>query len=461
MMILQSALAAVVCLGSLILLHEFGHFVVARLCGVKVLRFSIGFGSVLWSVRLGRDQTEWAISALPLGGYVKMLDARGGDLGDLPEADLRREFTRQNVWKRIAIIAAGPLTNLLIAIALFTGVYIYGVDEPVATVTLRAIEPRAAAAATPAWQAGLRDGDTVKSVNGQAVVSWADMRWQLVQSAIDKQGARLVVERPGQGRLHVEIPAAAMAATDPSADVPSRLGLSPALPPPVISDMEPGSPAARAGLQRGDLLLAVDGKPVRDGVDFIAIVRGAANKVVQLRLRRGGQELVLPVTPQPVQVEDYNRKGTVTVGKIGALLDTRAAMITVRSSPIAAVGKACARVWDTSVMSLKMIGKMVTGEASLKNVTGPIAIADYAGKTAQMGVSYYLNFTAFVSISLAVMNLLPIPVLDGGYLLYYSLEVLTGRSVSRRFFEIAQGLGFGLLIALMALAMFNDVSQRL
>jgi regulator of sigma E protease len=453
---LQTVLAFVVCLGSLIVFHELGHYLVARWCGVKVLRFSVGMGKVVWSRRFGPDQTEWAISALPLGGYVKMLDAREGELTGLPEADLRREFTRQNVWKRIAIVAAGPLANFLIAIVLFTGLYMHGIEEPSSKISVTA---GTATTATAAAQAGLQNGDVVTAVNDQPVQVWSELRWQFIQSAIDKHEIRLAIERAGQGRVAATLPASALAGLDLEGDVPAQLGVGVSRPAPLVQQVMPGSPAERAGLREGDLLSAVDGVAVADGIAFIDIIRASAGKTVQVDLQRSGQPLTVSMTPQAEQAK--TSKGTVTVGKIGAYVALLPDMIKVPSSPVAAVGKAVGKVWDTCTMTLKMIGKMITGEASLKNVTGPITIADYAGQTARMGVASYLSFIAFISISLGVMNLLPIPVLDGGHLLYYSLEVLTGRSVPERVGEIAQRLGMGLLLTLMLLAVFNDVARLL
>ena len=463
---LQTVLAFVVCLGSLVIFHELGHYLVARWCGVKVLRFSVGMGKVVWSRRFGPDQTEWAVSALPLGGYVKMLDAREGELAGLPEADLKREFTRQNVWKRIAIVAAGPLANFLIAIILFAGLYMHGIEEPSSKIGIHGINPQGeviAAESTAAWQAGLRGGDVITAINDQPVAVWSELRWQLIQIAIDKSEARIVVERAGQGRFTFVLPPSSMANLNLEGDVPSELGIGVSRPAPVVRQVVAGGPADRAGLLPGDLLLAVDGSAVADGIAFIDIMRASAGKTVQVALQRAGQPLTLAVTPQAEQAktEAKNGKGTVTVGKIGAYVALQPDMISVPSSPVAAVGKAMVRVWDTCTMTLKMIGKMITGEASLKNVTGPITIADYAGQTARMGAASYLSFIAFISISLGVMNLLPIPVLDGGHLLYYSLEVLTGRSVPERVGEIAQRLGMGLLLTLMLLAVFNDVARLL
>jgi len=448
---IQTVLAFIFCLGPLVVFHELGHYLVARWCGVKVLRFSVGMGKVVWSRRFGKDQTEWALSALPLGGYVKMLDAREGELAGLPESDLQREFTRQNVWKRIAIVAAGPIANFLVAIVLFAGLYMHGVEEPSSKISVRA--------ASPAAQAGLQSGDIVTAANEQPVHVWSELRWQFIQSAIDQHEVRLAVERPGQGRVALTVPATALKDMDLEGDVPSQLGLGVALPAPVVLRVLPGSPAERAGLAAGDLLTGVDGVAVADGQGFIEKIRSAPGRAVQVTLQRAGQPLTVSVVPQAGEAK--SGKGTVTVGKISAEIANRPDMIRVPSAPLAALQKSVVRVWDTCTMTLKMIGKMVTGEVSLKNVTGPITIADYAGQTARLGLEYYLSFIAFISISLGVMNLLPIPVLDGGHLLYYSLEVLTGRSVPERVGEIAQRLGMGLLLSLMLLAVFNDVVRLL
>lgn len=463
MNLLQTLVAFIVCLGTLVTIHELGHYLVARWCGVKVLRFSVGMGKVVWSRRYGPDQTEWVISALPLGGYVKMLDAREGNLAGLPEADLQREFTRQSVWKRIAIVAAGPLANFLLAIVLFAGLYMYGVQEPASKVS---VQPTAGESkgASAAWVAGVRSGDLITAVNGQSVAAWSDLRWQLIQGVINTSDVQLSVERAGQGHYNFVLPAVLLAGLDVEGDVPGDLGLGMARPLPVVQQVIAGGPAARAGLLADDLLLAVDGTPVADGIAFIEIIRGAAGRTVQVQVRRAGQELTLAMVPQgEVQpaAKGGKDKGTVTVGKISAYIALAPDMIKVVSSPPAAVLKAVQRVWETSVLSVKMVGKMLIGEASLKNVTGPLTIADYAGQTARAGVASYLGFIAFISISLGVMNLLPIPVLDGGHLLYYSLEVLTGRSVPERFGGIAQRFGIGLLLTLMLLAVFNDVVRLL
>ncbi|GGY48599.1 RIP metalloprotease RseP [Pseudoduganella albidiflava] len=452
MNLLQTVAAFLVALGTLVVIHELGHYLVARWCGVKVLRFSVGMGRVVWSRKIGPDQTEWAVSALPLGGYVKMLDARDQDVKDIPAADLPREFTRQNVWKRIAIVAAGPIANFLLAIVLFAGLYMVGIEEPATRIA-------APGAQTPAALAGLDRDDVIRAVNGNAVAGWSELRWQLIEAVVaskDGEGARIEAERPGRGRFTFTVPAATLRAIDLDGDVPGELGFNIWLPAPVLGKVDPAGAGARAGLRGGDQVVAMDGKAVLDIGAFSAAIREAAARTVQLDVRRDGETMRVLVVPEAVAGKDG-----VTVGKIKVELLGRPDMIVVADGPFAAVAKAARKVWDTSVLTVRMIGRMIIGEVSWKNVTGPITIADYAGQSSRIGLASYLSFVAVVSISLGVMNLLPIPVLDGGHLLYYSLEVLTGRPVPERFGEIAQRLGVGLLVTLMALAVFNDVARLL
>lgn len=452
MTLITTLLAFIVALGSLVTLHELGHYLVARLCGVKVLRFSVGMGKVVYSRKFGKDQTEWAISALPLGGYVKMLDSRDPDTGVLTQDEMAREFTRQSVWRRMAIIAAGPLANFLVAIVLYAGLFMHGIEEPSSKIGVVAEQ-------STAYLAGLRTGDTVHSVNGSDVASWSELRWELMQAALDKQAARIEVRRPDRGVQEATIAAASLAELDLEGDVLGKLGLVLARPAPMLGKIMPGGAAERAGLQPGDLILAIDDKPMTDGIAVIETLMASPGKTLQVLLRRHGQDLSVPVTPEGEAGK--GSQAAVTVGKIKAEIALTPDMIVVASGPFQAVGKGVVKVWDTSIMSLKMLGKMLTGEVSLKNVTGPITIADYAGQTARIGLVSYLSFIAFISISLGVMNLLPIPVLDGGHLLYYSLEVLTGRPLPERVGEIAQRLGLGLLLTLMVLAVFNDVLRLL
>jgi regulator of sigma E protease len=299
----------------------------------------------------------------------------------------------------------------------------------------------------------LRGGDLIASVNGEATLVWSDLRWQIIEAALAKGEARLQVQRAGHGAVSVTLPATSLASLDLDGDVLGKLGIALARPLPVLGKIVDGGAAARAGLRSGDLIIGVDGKAVQDGIAFIDIMRASGGKTVMLKVERAGQSLLLPVTPE---VEP----GTA-LGKIKAEVALMPEMVTLASKPPVALMKGVVKVWDTSVLTLKMIGKMILGELSLKNVTGPITIADYAGQTARVGVISYLSFIAFISISLGVMNLLPIPVLDGGHLLYYAVEVLTGRPVSERVVAISQRLGVGLLVALMALAVFNDLTRLL
>ncbi|XYJ12495.1 RIP metalloprotease RseP [Telluria sp. B2] len=442
---LYTAVAFLLALGPLIIFHELGHYLVARLCGVKVLRFSVGMGKVVWSRRFGRDQTEWAVSALPLGGYVQMLDARDPATAPKSEAELAREFTRQGVWKRIAIVAAGPIANFLLAIALFAALFMHGTQEP-------ATKLAAMAANTPAYAAGLRGGDEILAVNGEPVQSFSELRWAVTHLAVDREAARLDVRGANGSQYAATIPASAFGAVDPEGDVMSALGIEVWVGMAKVGQAVEGGPGARAGLRPGDVVEAVDGKPLVDAADFVRTVRAAPERTLQLQVRRDGALLSLPLTPE----RDAQGQGVAKVQLAPAV-----GFVTVQDGPIEALQKGARRTWEMTALTFKMIGKIVTGQASLKNVTGPLTIADYAGQTARMGLATFLGFIAVVSVSLGVMNLLPIPVLDGGHLLYYSLEVLTGRPLSERIQAFAQRAGVGLLFMLMALAVFNDLGRLL
>lgn len=450
MAFLQTLIAFFVALGVLIIVHELGHYWVARWCGVKVLRFSVGMGRIVYSRRIGPDQTEWALSALPFGGYVKMLDAREQDLAGLPPEELTREFTRQAVWKRIAIVAAGPLANFLLAIAIFSGLYSHGIPEPTARL-------RAVAENTPAYEAGLRGGELVTAVNGEQVRIWSDLRWKLMQLAVEHASARLDVERPNPGAAGgklldtVKLPLGGLTAEDLEGDFLAKLGLDLARPKAVLGHILDDGPAKRAGLQEGDVIQAINGTRITDGLAFVELVRASPGKPLLLQGRRNGQDFNVTVTP-----ETLVRNGK-QYGRIKAEVPMAPEMTVASDPPLVALSKAVGKTWESSILTLKMLGKMILGEVSWKNITGPITIADYAGQTARVGMISYLSFIAFISISLGVMNLLPIPVLDGGLLLYYSLEVLTGRTIPERIGDMAQRAGVGILMTLMAVAVFNDI----
>jgi regulator of sigma E protease len=449
MTLLHTILAFVIALGTLVIVHELGHYSVARLCGVKVLRFSVGMGRVIYSRRFGRDQTEWAISILPLGGYVKMLDARDQSVATMKPEDLSREFTRQSVWRRIAIVAAGPLANFLLAIAVFAGLYMYGMPEPVPKL-------RAPAEQTVAFNSGLRGGETIESVNGQSVRSWSDVRWQLLQLALEKKDADIVWRKPdtlgagGDVTASGVLPLNALSAEDLEGDFLTILGLSLARPPAILGKILEG-PAADAGLQSGDRILTVDGVTLQDGLAFVEAVRASPGRALQVTGVRDGAPFTATMTPEA------HTEGDQTFGRVRVEVPLAPEMSTVSETFGTAIVRGAQRTWNTSILTLKMIGRMIIGEVSLKNITGPITIADYAGQTARIGLASYLSFIAFISISLGVMNLLPIPVLDGGHLLYYLVEIVTGKPVSERVGEIAQRAGLGILLVLMLVAAFNDI----
>ena len=451
MNLLQTLLAFAVVLGVLISIHEFGHYLAARLCGVKVLRFSLGMGRVIFMRRFGADQTEFALSLLPLGGYVKMLDAREQDLSAISAADLPREFGRQSVWKRMIIVAAGPVANFLLAIVLYAGLFLHGVPEPIAKI-------RVSSTSSVAAQAGLQHGDLIISVAGQTVQSWGDMQWRLLQLALAKSNAELEVERfdvaTGQSlRRVVDLPLKQLSGQDLEADFLARLGLGLARPAAVLGPVLAGGPAAQAGLRQADLVLAVDGVAMLDGLALTETINASPGKELHFKIARGKE--ILEIQAKPL-AEEVNGK---TIGRLKIQMMLAPQMVVSSASLPQAVSKSVSKTWDASVMSVSMLGKMLIGEVSLKNITGPITIADYAGQTSRSGWISYISFMALISISLGVMNLLPIPVLDGGHLLYYSLEVLTGKPVPERFGEIAQRVGVALLLAMMAVAFFNDIAR--
>ncbi|WP_042299038.1 RIP metalloprotease RseP [Paraburkholderia kururiensis] len=484
MNLLTELVAFIVAIGVLVVVHEYGHYSVARLCGVKVLRFSIGFGKPLARWVSKKTGVEWVVAALPLGGYVKMLDEREvvEDAVPIPAEDLPRAFNRQAVGKRIAIVAAGPFANFLLAIVLFAAVFATGVREPVAIVA-------APAAGTVAAQAGFEGGEkivAIRDANGaqaEPVRSWSDLRWKLLGAALDHE--RVVLSaRDGQGTYDFPVNLAGLSSQDLDDDFMSKLGFDVGGATLRVAAVEPGSAAQRAGLAAGDTLRRMDGRPVDSAESFIAYVKAHAGKPVVLEVEHGAPQQTqqkagasdaanksaesaraaavtvqptsqLTVVPAPQRDEETGR----SVGRIGAALATDAPSVDVHYGPIESVRMGATRTWDIAVYSLRMFGRMVTGEASLKNLSGPVTIADYAGKSARLGPSAFLSFLALVSISLGVLNLLPIPVLDGGHLLYYLVEAVTGKAVSDRWQLVLQRAGLACIVALSAIALFNDLAR--
>jgi len=446
---MTTLLAFLATLAILIIFHEFGHYLVARLAGVKVLRFSIGFGKVILQ-RTDKRGTEWALAAFPLGGYVKMLDEREAPVA--PEL-LEQAFNRKSVAARSAIVAAGPLANFLLAILLFWALFMSGV--PILKPVLG--EPPSA---TPAALAGIKAGEMVTAINGERVESFQDMHWLALKHAIGDD--RLSVDTlDAKGYLaHRSLVLTNKDETFEQAPL-KALGLVRYLPPlpPVLAELTAGGVAARAGLLPGDRIRTVNGHPISQWDEVVSAVRAAPNVSLRIQVERRGQQREFVVVPESVQTHGQRS------GRIGAAPQIDPTLLApfqdeARYGPIEAFSRALGRTWELSAFSLQMMGRMLVGEASLKNLSGPITIADYAGQSAASGTASFVAFLALVSISLGVLNLLPVPLLDGGHLLYYFAEFLTGRPVPERVQEIGQRLGIGLLGLLMFFALFNDL-QRL
>ncbi len=447
---MTTLLAFIVAIAVLVVIHEFGHYWVARLYGVKVLRFSVGFGKALYTKRFANGETEWVIAAIPLGGYVKMLDEREGEV---EPHELHRAFNRQPVLRRMAIAVAGPVANLLLAIALYWMLFVHGV--PGLKPLLGEVAPQ-----TPAAAAQLQAQETIISINGRATPSWQEVRWALLDLALQDAEVRIEGRTElGEVVQHV-LDLKVLVPADLDGDFLHKLGLQPYQPPvvPVIGKLIEGGVAQRVGLRAGDHILRVDGRAITHWKELVETVRSHPGQVLRLDIERDGSLLNLDITPEASREEGF------TIGKIGAApyIDRQAfdaLLIEVRYAPLAALGQAVRKTWETSVLSLKMLGKMVLGEMSLKNLSGPITIADYAGQSAHMGVAAYLSFLALISISLGVLNLLPIPLLDGGHLLYYTVELIKGSPVSEKAWEAGQKVGIALLVTLMVLALYNDFSR--
>ena len=447
-------MAFALALGMLVVIHELGHFMVARLCGVKVLRFSVGFGKVLWLRRFGKDDTEWALALIPLGGFVRMLDEREAPVA---EHELARAFNRQSVWKRFAIVAAGPLSNLLLAIVLYWLLFMQG------TLELRALidtpPPQ-----SPAAIAGMQAGEEILRINNQAVETWQDVRWQLVEQLVSRQDIALETVNAQQELNLRHLPSALSDPADLEQDPGALLGLLPYRPrlPAIIGEVTKDSAAARAGMKTGDRVLAIDGQTVQGWSDVVQQVRAAPGKTLNFVVQRGASTLAMPLQAATAE-ENGQRIGRIGVGVQALDEKQQAAMdalfITKQYDFMAAGKKAWTQTWDMSTFTLKMMGRMLTGELSWKNISGPVTIADYAGRSAQMGWVAYLNFIALISISLGVLNLLPIPILDGGHLLYYVAEIVKGGPLSERVMEIGQQIGLTLLLMLMAFAFYNDINR--
>jgi regulator of sigma E protease len=442
--------AFIIALGILIIVHELGHYLVARLVGVKVLRFSVGFGKPLVSRRFGSDGTEWALAAFPLGGYVKMLDETEGPV---PPEEMHRAFNRQSVGRRSLVVLAGPSANLLLAVLLYVMLFMTGVDE------LRPILG-APPIGTAAARAGIENGELVRSVSGKPVATLTDLRWELMRSVLDRQAVELELENQRGEIAFRKLDTSEIDVDQLDSDFARKLGFAPFTPPirPVIGQIKPGSVADAAGIRVDDEVIAVDGRAIHSWGEFVEAVSGAPGKLVVLTIRRAEQTVAVDVVPRSVE-ESGKTIGRIGVGARDDPNIRKQLVIHLRLGPIDAFARAFRQTWDTSILSVRMIGRMLTGQLSWKNISGPVTIADYAGQSAQLGLSHYLKFLALISISLGVLNLLPIPVLDGGHLLYYFAEFIKGGPLSERVMEIGQQIGLGLLILLMVFAFYNDINR--
>jgi regulator of sigma E protease len=434
----------IVSLGVLVTFHEFGHFWVARRCGVRVLRFSVGFGRPLWK-RVGRDGTEYVVAAIPLGGYVKMLDEREAEVA--PQ-DRHEAFNLKPVSQRFAIVAAGPLFNLMLTLLLLWAMFIIGKAD---------FAPLVGRATGIAAEAGLRTDDRLLSIDGQPMETWTHAGMSLTAAALDRRAVQLEVSDPGHAVRQVTLDLKALGSDFDETAALQEIGLLPRqiLLDPVIGGLSEGSPAAAAGVQIGDRVLAIDGQSVDfwDAVPRLLQARPEPAAAVNLRVERGADRLDFSIVPQQREIDGRTRWLLgIEAPRTRAVHDA-----VLQYGPVSAIGASLRETWRLTEATMGMLWRMVRGAASLQNISGPITIAQYANASAQMGTAWFLFFLAVLSLSLCIMNLLPIPILDGGHLLYYLIEIIKGSPVSERSLATGQFVGLAMLAGLMGLAFYNDI----
>ncbi len=458
--------AFIITIGLLVTIHEYGHFQVARWCNVKVLRFSIGFGKPLWKKTFGHDNTEFVLAAIPLGGFVKMLDERelkaeresaikNGQYTEqtvYSEAELKRAFNRQSVWKRIAIVSAGPIANLLLAILLYWVLLMQGVTG------MRPIVGEVAANSQAA-SAGFKSGELIQKVAGMAVKTWTDARWILLEQSLESKSVEIETLSKNND-LNMRVLSFNGIDSDPEIDILNKVGLDMIKPTikPVLGEILPNSAAQKSNFQANDQILSIDDISMHDWESVVKTVKAHPNQALTFEIKRAQEILTLSVVPE--QVTENGQK----IGRLGASVKINQSildelLIEIQYSPLEAFQKAILKTWDTAIFSLKMLGKMLTGQVSIKGISGPVTIATFAGESANLGLNTFLSFLALVSISIGVLNLLPIPVLDGGHLMYYIIEIFKGSPVSEQAMLAGQKIGFVLLGLLMTIAIFNDFNR--
>lgn len=444
-----------VAIAILVAVHEWGHYAMAVASGVKVLRFSVGFGPRVWGWTSPRSGTEFVMCALPLGGYVKMLDEREGSVE--PE-ERHLAFNTQPLSVRAAVVAAGPIANLMLAVLLYSVVHWTGMQE------FEAKLPKPIAGSLAATL-GLHGGERVLRVGATnaellPIQSFEDFSWQLTRHALAHQNLVMEYQLSDAGSVATaRLSLDALDVRTADAQLFRKIGWLGPWSEAVVGDVRAGGAAAIAGLQMGDRVLQVDEVAVGDGAHLREMIRASAEspqiKTQYWTVLRGGQQLVLPVTPTREQ------SGATVVGRVSAMIGAMPATVRVRYGAMEGVTRALQRTWEISVLTLRMMGQMALGEVSLKNLSGPLTIADYAGKSAALGWSQFLVFLALISISLGVLNLLPLPVLDGGHLMYYLWELLTGKAVSDAWMGQLQRVGLVILLMMMSVAVFNDLAHLL